>query len=92
VLASLVLALFGGQSRVKAGIARYNAPVDRPLLQAVAELPKSVLIAGWPEGVLETLPVLSRRTPFLTRELHVPYHTEMTLQMRERMKALIDAY
>jgi hypothetical protein len=91
-LAVLVLGLFGGEGRTNAGVGRYTTSQDRPLLNALSGLPKSALIAGWPEGVLETMPILSRRTPFLTRELHVPYHTDMTLRMRARMKALILAY
>lgn len=91
-LGALLLALVGGKGAVNVGLRRYNTHSDRPLLSAVADLPPSSLIAGWPEGILETLPILSRRTPFLTRELHVPYHTSMTLQMRDRMKALILAY
>jgi hypothetical protein len=65
---------------------------DKPLYGAVAELPKSALVAGWPYGVMDQVPLVSKRTAFLTRQLHIPYHAGTTLLMRERMRALIAAY
>jgi hypothetical protein len=63
-----------------------------PVYEAVAKLPKQAVVAGWPVGIMDTLALASRRTPFLTRETHMPYHSGMTLLMRRRMQALIAAY
>jgi hypothetical protein len=65
---------------------------ERALYPALAKLPKDAVIAGWPAGALDFIALASRRTPFLSREAHYPYHTEMTLLMRRRMRALVAAY
>jgi hypothetical protein len=41
---------------------------------------------------MDDLPLLARRTAFLTKQTHMPYHSGMTLLLRERMRALIAAY
>lgn len=88
----LILALLGGKGRSDMALARYVTPADQPLYSAIAALPKSSLVAGWPIGAIETMPIVTRRTPFLTRQIHVPYHTDITLRMRHRMRRLIAAY
>lgn len=90
--ASLLLALVGGRTRDNVGLRCFVPEESKPLFAALEQLPKSAVVAGWPEGPLETMPIASLRTPFLTRELHVPYHTNMTLLMRQRMEALVAAY
>jgi hypothetical protein len=59
---------------------------------ALRKLPKSAVVAGWPKGIMDNVPLVTLRTAFLTYETHVPYHTKMTELMRERMRALIEAY
>jgi hypothetical protein len=90
--ATLVLVVFAGKHFAHAGVDSFVKERDREIFKAISRLPKAVLIAGWPEGMMETMPIASLRSPFLTRELHVPYHTTMTLKMRNRMNALIEAY
>jgi hypothetical protein len=65
---------------------------EKSLYEALGKLPKDAVVAGWPVGAMNTIALATRRTPFLTRETHYPYHTEMTLLMRKRMRALIAAY
>ncbi|HMA92764.1 MAG TPA: hypothetical protein VKP30_08765 [Polyangiaceae bacterium] len=89
---ALVLGFFGGRGDPRAGLGRFIADADQPVFRAVAQLPPSALVAGWPDGTMDSLSVATHRTPFLSRELHVPYHSGMTLLLRERMYALIDAY
>jgi hypothetical protein len=38
------------------------------------------------------VPYLARRTAFVTRETHMPFHRRYTEHMRERMRALVAAY
>jgi hypothetical protein len=90
--ATFVLVIFAGSHVAHAGVRSYVKEKDREIFKAIGRLPKEALIAGWPEGMMETMPIVSLRSPFLTRELHVPYHTKMTLMMRNRMNALIAAY
>jgi hypothetical protein len=65
---------------------------EKGLYTALKALPKSALIAGWPVGALDNIALATRRTPFLSRETHYPYHTGMTQLMRQRMRALVAAY
>lgn len=88
----VILGLFGGRGEFRAGLGQFVMDADKPLYRFVARLPTDILVAGWPQGTMDTLSYASHRTPFLSRELHVPYHTEMTLLMRKRMLALIDGY
>jgi len=92
VSGALVLGFFGGRGDPRAGLGRFIADADQPVYRAVAQLAPNALVAGWPDGTMDSLSVATHRTPFLSRELHVPYHSDMTLLMRERMHALIDAY
>lgn len=88
----VVLGVFAGRGDFKGGLGTFISASDKSLLAFVARLPPTILVAGWPQGTMDNLSVATHRTPFLSRELHVPYHTEMTLIMRKRMSALIDAY
>jgi len=63
-----------------------------PLLAALGQLPKTSVLAGWPTGVMDDVPLMTHRTAYLTHETHVPYHTLMTLTLRARMRHLISAY
>jgi hypothetical protein len=88
----ILLCLFGGRGDPISGLHHRLAREDERLFAAVRKLPKRALVAGFPRGALNDLPIATERTAFLTRELHMPYHTGMTLLMRKRMQALIDAY
>jgi hypothetical protein len=61
----------------------------------IAELPKNVLIAGWPDDAMSNLPYLSKRHAWLTGELMVPFpsvNTGYLEEMRRRMQLFVDAY
>jgi len=89
---TLVLLVFGGAGpRPRKDDVTLRKP-DKPLYAAIRKLPKNVLVAGWPREVMNQVPLATKRTPFLTQQTHMPYHSKMTLVMRERMKALIQAY
>jgi hypothetical protein len=88
----LLLCLFGGRGDPRSGIHYRLAREDRALFAAVRKLPKTAVVAGFPRGTMNDLPLATRRSAFLTRETHMPYHVVMTLMMRTRMNALIDAY
>jgi hypothetical protein len=89
---TVVLLLFGGSGPLPRRDDYTLRRPDRPLYSAIKKLDESALIAGWPEGVMNQVPIATKRTAFLTQETHMPYHSEMTLLMRERMRALIAAY
>src|SRR6185503_8910003 len=62
-----------------------------------AALPPGALLAGWPAlvgtgAVVENVPYLTARRALLTAETHVVFHEAYALEMRRRMRALIDAY
>lgn len=63
-----------------------------PVLRAIAELPKDALVAGWPKGLLDSVPYVTRRPVLLNAETHQAFHVKFALEMRRRMHALIDAY
>lgn len=88
----LLLCLFGGRGDPRSGIHYRLSRDDRSLFAAVRKLPKSAVVAGFPRGTMNDLPLATSRTAFLTRETHMPYHAGMTLTMRARMNAVVDAY
>ena len=55
-------------------------------------LPKDAVIAGWPRGLIESLPIFSQRQAFLWKETHLAFNEQYVLVMRNRTHALIDAY
>jgi hypothetical protein len=67
-------------------------PEARPLYAAVARLPPSAVVAGWPDETTDSVPYLSRRSVLVARETHMPFHLHFTELMRERTRALIAAY
>jgi hypothetical protein len=87
----LVVALFGGRGSDRAGLNVVVPPAERRLYQAVAALPESAVIAGWPQSI-DSLPYETRRTAYLTTETHMPFHEGYADLTRSRMRALIDAY
>lgn len=60
--------------------------------RAIATLPKTALVAGFPGGAIDNVPYLSRRSAFVTRETHMPFHTEPTRMLRERTRTLLRGY
>ena len=86
-----LLVLLGGTGSARAGLQRFSSENDR-LLAAVSGLPKGSLIAGWPEGPIDSVPYVCRRQVLLSFELHHAFHTGFVDDTRRRMWALIDAY
>ena len=68
------------------------AQPSRPLLVAIAALPKDSLITGWPYGEMKNIEYVTRRNAFLTAELHQVLHLGFIEIMRQRMDAVFDAY
>lgn len=89
----LLLLPVGGRGDPLAGLrADLVAREPDPIYQAVAALPPDSLIAGWPHGLMDNLPLVSHRAVLLNYESHQAFHRDFVLEMRERMNAVIDAY
>ena len=65
---------------------------EREIYKRISTLSKDALIAGWPSGIIDSVPLLSRRKAFLTKETDRNLMKSFTAEMRDRMKALTDAY
>ncbi|MBF0109599.1 MAG: hypothetical protein HQL76_10525 [Magnetococcales bacterium] len=63
-----------------------------PLMNYLRTLPKDALIAGWPKGITESIPLLAHRSVLVNQETHWPFHKEFTDEMRARTYALMEAY
>jgi len=84
-----VLVTLGGHGSATTGL---NVDArNQPLYEAIAELPVDAVIAGWPLTAIENVPYVSRRAALLTYETHQVFHKQYADEMRERMRALIDA-
>jgi hypothetical protein len=88
----VVLALVGARGASWSGLTVLVPPAERPLHATIARLPKTAVVAGWPGFAIDNVPYLARRTAFVTRETHMPFHRHYTELMRDRMRALIVAY
>ncbi|MBF0140410.1 MAG: hypothetical protein HQL74_09030 [Magnetococcales bacterium] len=85
------LLLLGGRGNTVGGFS-HNLNQFIPLMDYLRTLPKDVIIAGWPKGKLESIPLLAKRTILLSLETHVPYHKAYVDALRPKTYALIDAY
>jgi len=85
------LMAFGGRGNVEFS-ASFVEKTSRPLFDAIATLPKDVVIAGWPVGELRKVEYVTRRNAFLTGDLHQVLHLTFVKAMRERMDAMFEAY
>ncbi len=74
------------------GLSVHVPKAERQLYDVIATLPKSAVIAGFPSETNDSIPYLARRSVFLARETHMPFHTRYTDLMRERARALFRAY
>jgi hypothetical protein len=88
---ALVL-LLGGRVSELAGLTINVPPEDRELYRSLRTLPQDAVIAGWPDEITDSIPYLTRRSVFVTREMHMPFHRRFTDMMRGRMFALMRAY
>jgi hypothetical protein len=90
-IVGVYLVAFGDRGNVNL----YGFSVDepsRPLVDAISVLPRGVLIAGWPIGLVQKVEYVTRRNVFLTLDIHQLFYLEFVKVMRERMDALFDAY
>jgi hypothetical protein len=85
------LAGFGGRGNAEFADA-FVVSRSQPLFDAIAALPETSVIAGWPVGPLRKMEYVTRRNAFLSGDLHQVLHLKFTQVMRERMDALFEAY
>lgn len=81
----------GGRVDRNAG-QRIDLAAEAPLYRFLASLPRDARVAGWPRGPIENVPFAARRPALLSYETHQAFHVSYLLEMRARMRALIDAY
>jgi hypothetical protein len=82
---------FGGRGNVDFSVSTVEKS-SQPLFDAIAALPKDVVIAGWPSGEIRKVEYVTRRNAFLTLDVHQVLHLNFVKIMRRRMDALFDAY
>jgi hypothetical protein len=93
-LAALLLGL--GTLYVLGGRGSSNAGLTVNLKQGGAyrfarSLPKSALLAGFPDGFANNAPYASRRAVLVSSETHQAFHAGFADEMRKRLKAIIGA-
>jgi hypothetical protein len=88
----LLLALFGSREPEDSGLEARVYGAQHRVLRAIAKLPKRAVIAGWPIGTMDHVPLLTKRSALITHQMYQPYHTRMTKKMRERMRATLNVY
>ncbi len=84
------LLLLGGRGDPEVGLTVDLRP-GAPILESLARLPEGTLVAGWPGGIIDSVPYVSRRPAFLTFETHQAFHAGYLDELRRRTRALIDA-
>jgi hypothetical protein len=89
VFCGTCLLLFGARGSSVIGLHPHS---PRGVYGFIGSLRPDVLVAGWPMGLVNDIPYLSRRQAFVTFETHQAFHLEYVEEMRRRMHALIDAY
>lgn len=65
---------------------------NRSVYEFLKALPSNSLIAGWPIGIIDSVPYYSCKAALLTMETHQAFHSKYVLEMRTRTYALIDAF
>jgi MFS family permease len=89
VFCLFVLASVGGRGSSRAGL---NIELgNKALYDAIGTLPVEAVVAGWPQTAIENAPYVARRTALLTFETHQAFHQKYVDEMRQRMRAIIDA-
>lgn len=88
---TLIVLLFGGRVGERTGLT-VAVPAEDGLYEFLAELPRDVLVAGWPGERIDNVPYLSRRAILVGWETHQAYHSGYVEEMRRRMGSLVEAY
>jgi len=89
---AVLLALLGTYGSRSFGYDVHLQSSERGIAAAIRALPPNVLVAGWPEGFMDDVTTFTKRTAFITYQTYMPYNQRMTLEMRARAVAVIDAY
>ena len=98
LLLSIVLVSFIGISSIRdhlpsrCGLIVRISTKKRALYQVISTLPKDVVIAGWPGGVIDNIPLLSKRAAFITRETDRSFISNLNIETNKRMQAFLSAY
>jgi len=87
---ALLLAV-GGYGDPALGLRR-DARRSAKLFAAIERLPPDALIAGFPRGHVNDIPLLARRQVLMSYETHQVFHEAYVLEMRRRLRAFLDAY
>jgi hypothetical protein len=87
----LLVGFLGGRGPSRAGFTVEIEATDRGLFKAIRKLPVSALLAGWPKGAIDNVPLVARRTVFVNHQSYQPYHKKMTLELRRRATAVVEA-
>ena len=89
---ALVVLLLGAQGVSWSGLTVHVPHAERPLYRFITHLPQATVIAAFPSETSDSIPYLGRRAVFLSREMHMPFHTRYAALMRARARALFRAY
>lgn len=88
----VLVALLGGSGVAWSGFTVVVPREERPLHEKLATLPNAAVIAAIPSETTDSIPYLARRSVFLARETHMPFHAGYADVMRRRTHALFVAY
>ncbi len=87
-----LLCMLSARGVAGAGVTVRVPEEESPFYRAIGALPKTALVAGFPGGAIDNVPYLSRRSAFVTRETHMPFHARFTETLRERTRAFVKGY
>ncbi|MCG8325101.1 MAG: hypothetical protein MI673_06250, partial [Thiotrichales bacterium] len=66
----------------KRGLSIHHRPEQRQVLAFLKDTPKDALVAGWPTGIIESVPFFAKRSAFVLNKTHYPTHTGYVMEMR----------
>lgn len=87
----VLLVVMGGEGNPELGL-RVDARSSAGLLEAVGRLPKDAMVAGFPRGAVDDIPLFARRQVLMSSETHQVFHEGYVLEMRRRLRAFLAAY
>ncbi len=64
---------------------------NQNIYKFIEKLPAKSLVAGWPIGMIDSVPYFTGKGAFVTMETHQVFHSKYLLEMRSRTYDLIDA-
>lgn len=69
-----------------------SARKQEPLIQFIQSLPEDTVIAAWPRGFANYIPMTTGRSVLVFEEGHQIFHRTFLEEMRRRMRALIEVF